>query len=53
MNENDFYVAIQYVLERAKDNGWSLENIERAGHDAIAEFVAETELTDIEKDAEE
>ncbi len=39
MNENDFYVAIQAILEKALENGWPLERVESYGVHAVEEFV--------------
>lgn len=39
MTENDFYVAIQYILERAMNEGWPLAKIEECGNDAVDEFI--------------
>jgi len=43
MSENDFYVAIQGLLEAAKDQGWSVEKAEATAQSAIEEWVEETE----------
>lgn len=39
MSENDFMVAIQAVLTQAKLDGWNLERIVDAAHEAVQEFV--------------
>lgn len=44
MTQNDFYVAIQAILQKAYDNGWGLDQIELQGQDAIDEFLGEMDL---------
>jgi len=39
MTQNDFYVAIQFVLEKALEEGWKLGQIEDYAIDAVDEFV--------------
>lgn len=43
MSENDFMVAIQAVLMRARDEGWSIERIVDAANEAVNEFEVEEE----------
>lgn len=39
MTQNDFFVAIQYILETAEREGWSLRQIDRDAGDAIQEYL--------------
>lgn len=41
MSENDFMVAIQAVLTQARKEGWPVERIVDAAHEAIEEFETE------------
>lgn len=43
MSQNDFYVAIQGILEHAESEGYSLVWIEEATKDALIEFLEEKE----------
>jgi hypothetical protein len=45
MSENDFMVAIQAILTQARDDGWPIERIVDAAHEAVQEFV------DVEEEA--
>lgn len=45
MSENEFMVAIQAVLTQAKLEGWTLERITDAAHEAVQEFI------DVEEEA--
>jgi hypothetical protein len=43
MTENDFMVAIQAVLTKARDEGWPIERVVDAANEAINEFEVEEE----------
>ena len=45
MDENDFMVAIQGILVRANEAGWSVEKIIEKAHEAIEEFEETMEET--------
>lgn len=44
VTQNDFYVAIQLILEEAKTSGWSLDQVIEYAHDAVDEFEGENNL---------
>lgn len=48
MTENDFFVAIQFILEDAKNKGWSLRKIEETAVDAVEEFIDECEAQELD-----
>lgn len=43
MTENDFYIAIQGILEQARVNGFSIERILDMTEEAALEWEEETE----------
>ena len=44
VTQNDFYVAIQLILEEAKTSGWSLDQILDCAHDAVDDFEGDNTL---------
>lgn len=42
MTANDFYVAIQGVLDKARESGWSVRRVEETALDAIEEWLDDT-----------
>ncbi len=40
-NENDFIVAIQAILEQARDSGWPVGKVIDKAYEAISEFEDE------------
>ncbi len=40
---NDFFVAIQSILEHAEERGWGIRFIEKTAHEAIEEWMQEKE----------
>ena len=43
MMENDFYIAIQNILDQAKESGFSIERILDMTEEAALEWEEETE----------
>ena len=41
IEENDFIIAIQAILTKAKESGWSIEKVTQTAHEAIEEFELE------------
>ncbi len=41
MTENEFFVAIQGIIQSARDAGWSVEKIEYAISSSVEEWIDE------------